>query len=432
MTMNPYAYGTFVTSMATTCLGIFVLLRDSRRKLYQTFALYSFAIAWWAAFSGFHTIVESTKLALLLGRLEHVGVVFIPIFFTKVVLILTNRIDKEKLWLFSAYLFGLFLFLLLPNPLFVSHVAPVPPLRQVTRGGPLYIFMVIFFYLYILRAHYLLYISYRKSQADEKKKLGYLFWSSVLGYTGGSLAFLYVYDVPHPIFLSYTVFTVPIYALITTYAIIKHHLLGIDVVFKRSLVYSILVASITFLYLVIVWFLERSFQTTIGYRSIPAMVLALLTIAILFQPLKNRIQRFVDLHFFKGTLESLAEEKEELQEEIRRTDQLRIAATLAAGVAHEIKNPLTSIKTFTKYLHEKKNEDGFVEKFQEVVGDELNRMEMLVRNLLDFSKPKPPKFEKIDISKILSQSLNLVAHNLSVRNIFLRCENKDIESEILP
>ena len=142
-----------------------------------------------------------------------------------------------------------------------------------------------------------------------------------------------------------------------------------------------------------------------------------MAIATLFQPLKERIQRFVDFRFFKGTLESLAEERQELQEEIRRTDQLRIAGILASGLAHEIKNPLTSIKTFTKYLPERKNEGGFIEKFQEVVGNEVNRIEKLTKDLLNFTKPKPPTFEKVDAHDILDKTLNLIEHELSLKKV---------------
>ena len=415
--MNPYSQATFITAIATTSLGIFFLLRYHRNKLYRVFALYSFVIAWWAVLSSLHTMVPSTRLALLLARVMHIGVILIPIFFTKFVLLMTDRSKKDKSWFHSACFIGTLFFFLLPSPFFVNRVVPDPPLRQMMRGGTLYILLVLFFYIYTCRALYLLYVNFRESQTDQRRKLGYLFWSSMLGYGGGPLSFLYVYDIPHPIILSYSAYTVPIYVLITTYAIIKHHLLDINLVFKRSLIYSILVVSITLVYFIVVWLLERTFQIVIGYRSIPVTVFALLTIAVLFQPLKDRIQRFVDFRFFKGTLESLADEKQKLQEEIRRTDQLRIAGALAASLAHEIKNPLTSIKTFTRYLAERRTEEGFIEKFQEIVEKEVTRIEELVKDLLDFSKPKVPKFEKTDVNKILDQAFNLIARDLSTKKI---------------
>ena len=407
-------------------------MRDSRSKLYRAFAFYSMAIAYWGILSGLHTTVHSFKLALFLARVQHIGVILIPIFFTRFILILTNRMEKNKSWLYSTYFISPILLILLPNPLFVNRVVPEPPLHQVLRVGPLYILMILFFYMYISRGLLFLYSTYRKSHVDQKRKLGYLFWSSVLGYLGAPLTFLYCYEIPHPIILVYAIYTVPIYTIITTYAIIKHHLLDINIVFKRSLVYSLLVTSLTLIYLIIVWFLERTFQTAIGYRSLPATVFALSTIVFLFQPLYNRIQRFVDFNFFKGTLESLTKEKRRLEEEVRRTDQLRIAATLASGIAHEIKNPITSIKTFTKYLSQRKNEDGFIEKFQQVVENELGRIENLAKNLLDFARLKSPEFKKIDVHHILNQTLNLIARNLSVKNIFLRYENKDNKSETSP
>ncbi len=421
MIMNPYAYETFTAAIATAFLGMFVLMRDFRKELYRTFALYSISIAFWAFISATHTIIPNMKLSLILARVMHIGVIFIPIFFTRFVLILTDRLEKDKWWLYSVYFSGLLLLFLLPNPLFVNRVVPDPPLRQMMRGGPLYILVILFFYLYSFRSLFTLYVNYRNSQADQKRKLGYLFWSSMLGYGVAPLTFLYCYDIPHPMILSYVVYTVPIYTLVATYAIIRHHLLDINIVFKRSLVYSILVASITLVYLIVVWFSERAFQIAIGYRSLPTTILALLTISIIFQPLKNCIQRFVDFRFFKGTLETLAADRQKLQEEIRRTDQLRIAGALATGLAHEIKNPLTSIKTFTRYLPGRKNEEGFIEKFQEVIENEANRIEKLTKDLLDFAKPMTPNFSRIDLNGVLNRSLELVRHELSVRNIKVFC-----------
>jgi signal transduction histidine kinase len=81
-------------------------------------------------------------------------------------------------------------------------------------------------------------------------------------------------------------------------------------------------------------------------------------------------------------------------------------------MAHEIKNPLTSIKTFTEYLPEKHNEPGFIDKFNKIVGAEVNKINDIVQQLLDFSKPKPLKLQECNIHQIIDQTLSLLSNSL--------------------
>ena len=418
--MNLFALSGLLVFISSLIFGIFSWVKGTK-FLHKIWAIFNLSVAIWGlgAFK-FSTTLNQNDVFFWL-RFGHIGVVLIPVFFIHFVFEFLE-IEKKKV-VFATYIIGLIFFVLnITDWLGITKVFIVN-LRYVFNSfyvdsppGPAYPLFVAFFLGAVTYAHYLGIRFLRTCQGIKRVQVKYFLLATTLGFSGGGTAFLMVFKIDiYPVLH----FTVPLYHMIMTYAIYKYNLMDIEVVIKRSFAYSILVASITFLYLIIIWSLERIFQTAIGYRSLATTIFAFFTITFLFQPLKDRIQQFVDLHFFKGTVESLAEEKEKLQEEVRRSDQLRIAGTLASGIAHEIKNPITSIKTFITYLPEKRNDDAFIKKFQDVAGTELTRMEGLLKDLLDFARPSSPKLEKVDIDNLLNRTIQLVSHDLSTKNIHM-------------
>ncbi len=79
-----------------------------------------------------------------------------------------------------------------------------------------------------------------------------------------------------------------------------------------------------------------------------------------------------------------------LELQIRRSDRLASLGTLSAGMAHEIKNPLVSIKTFAQLLPERYQDSDFRETFSNLIGHEIDRIDSLVNQLLRFARPAKP------------------------------------------
>jgi signal transduction histidine kinase len=111
-----------------------------------------------------------------------------------------------------------------------------------------------------------------------------------------------------------------------------------------------------------------------------------------------------------------------LQVQIRRSDRLASMGTLSAGMAHEIKNPLVTIKTFTQLLPERYEEAEFRNTFQDLVGKEVKRIDRIVNQLLTFSRPSKPRFEPIDMTSVISDSLSLVGQEMRRNNIDVSTE----------
>jgi len=142
-------------------------------------------------------------------------------------------------------------------------------------------------------------------------------------------------------------------ASIFAYAITRHQFIDVRVAIRKSLVYSALVTLLTVGYFGFIYVLERVFQGALGYHSLWLSLAAFACMALVFQPLKVGIQRLVDRLFFHARHEDLAQRMERLEREVREADKLKAISILAAGLAHEIKNPLTPLKTFAEYLPER-------------------------------------------------------------------------------
>ena len=108
-----------------------------------------------------------------------------------------------------------------------------------------------------------------------------------------------------------------------------------------------------------------------------------------------------------------------LELQIRRSDRLASLGTLSAGMAHEIKNPLVSIKTFAQLLPERYQDSDFRETFSNLIGHEIDRIDSLVNQLLRFARPAKPVLKPMHVHDVLDKSLQLVGHRLYQKEIKL-------------
>ncbi len=118
-----------------------------------------------------------------------------------------------------------------------------------------------------------------------------------------------------------------------------------------------------------------------------------------------------------------------LELQIRRSDRLASLGTLSAGMAHEIKNPLVSIKTFAQLLPERYQDSDFRETFSNLIGHEIDRIDSLVNQLLRFARPAKPVLKPMHVHTVLEKSLQLVGHRLYQKDIKLtRVWNAEVDT----
>lgn len=106
-----------------------------------------------------------------------------------------------------------------------------------------------------------------------------------------------------------------------------------------------------------------------------------------------------------------------LQEEVRRKEKLAAIGGLAAGVAHEIRNPLSSIKGIASY-YKSKFEDGSEDKeMAGVMIEEVDRLSRVISELLEFARPAKLKLKLSDMNELLMHSVKLVQQEATVKNV---------------
>ncbi|RXT06344.1 PAS domain S-box protein [Ammoniphilus sp. CFH 90114] len=108
-------------------------------------------------------------------------------------------------------------------------------------------------------------------------------------------------------------------------------------------------------------------------------------------------------------------DKKRSEEMLMRSEKLSVVGKLAAGVAHEIRNPLTSIRGFLQYLKPSSQEDH--QKFFDVMLDELDRIHDIVKEFLFLAKPHEYKFESVNLVAITQQVIKLLEPQFILNNV---------------
>lgn len=417
--MNLFTISAILVFVSNTFLALFVFIKCHDKKLSIKWVFFAMMAAIWG-FGGYKaSSTLSKEAAFLWWQFSYIGIIFVPVAYFHFVYCFLEL--RNKPLLISFYAFGIFFVVLnfLSRNLFLADLRFT--FNQffwndwLERKPFLYLIFYISFYWFLLSyAFFSLIKSYKDAKALKRNQLKYFILASFIGWLGAECMFLPVFHIdlyPSPNFL------IAIYPFIMSYAIIRHHLLDINIVIRKGLVYSILVAIITIIYLILVLLSERFLQNLVGYRSLITSISFALIIALLFNPLRDRIHRFLDKRFFKGTLESLSEEKERLKQELFQAEKLAYVGGLASSIAHEIKNPLTVLKTFIEYLPEKANEPEFKERMQQLLPQEIKRIENVVHQLLDLAKPRLPSFKQINITNTIDTTLSLLENNLKLKKI---------------
>jgi PAS domain S-box-containing protein len=115
-----------------------------------------------------------------------------------------------------------------------------------------------------------------------------------------------------------------------------------------------------------------------------------------------------------------------LEKKLYDSQKLAALGQLSAGIAHEVRNPLSSIKMSLQILEKRMNPEGNDLKRFKIAQKEVEHLEELVNNVLVFAKPMEPKIESVDINRILEQALALSEKIIKDKQIDIKLEARDI------
>ena len=533
--------------------------------------LLNFSVSLWSLGLLGRELSLEKATALFFVRLCYVGAIFVPAFFLHFVSTVVRGV-KYKLILCVYILTFIFLFFDF-TPFFIRDVGPILSFRFYGIPGVVFPFFAVFFVVIAGYSHYVLINYFKGSEGQTRNQVRYLLFATIIGFIGGGSTFLPNFNIE---VFPFGFYLVSIYVLITSYAIVKHRLMDINIVVKKGTTYVLLMLLLFIPSFLLIFLIQKVFFREINYLFSLVVSCTLFLVAILFNRIKARAEKAVEQLLFKdkydyrdtlgkfskamvaildlnslskriietisttmgvekASLFSLNEErggyyllesrnikmdsfppvfpkgdplpqyllkmkeivvKEEMvkgknipelrrvvdqmsvfeaevsipliskgqligminlshkfnkdiyshediellstlanqtavaienarlyedlkksKSYIRRADRLASLGTLTAGLAHEIRNPLVAIKTFTQLLPERLEDEEFRNHFLTIASGEVDRISALVTELLEFARPSEPKFEMEDINNILEGMILLVSTETKSKHI---------------
>jgi two-component system NtrC family sensor kinase len=274
-----------------------IILMSGKTRLHYMWGVFNVAVMIWGTSVFFIGRSEDPVTSEYWWKIAHIGVILIPVFFYHVVRLLCGLPEKKiLLYIYIQGVVFLVLNVLDINDLFLSKMKFVFNSFYYFTPGKLYHVFLASWVAIVSYGIIMLFISYRKSSGIRKNQYALFLAGLCAGFSGGLTNFFPAYGVN---LYPFGNFGIPVYCIIATYSILRYRLMDIHLVIKKGMVYSLSAGILTSLFVVLVITLTKYLSDVTGGMSFVITIISALTIAVLFNPLKNRVQRIIDKTFYK-------------------------------------------------------------------------------------------------------------------------------------
>ncbi|HEY8560810.1 MAG TPA: ATP-binding protein [Pyrinomonadaceae bacterium] len=113
---------------------------------------------------------------------------------------------------------------------------------------------------------------------------------------------------------------------------------------------------------------------------------------------------------------------QQLNEQLTRTEKLAAMGTLAAGVAHEVNNPLASISSLIQMMQSKNDLDDKTKENLKLIQTQIQRITQVTKDMMDFARVRPAAKSMVDVNALIEKSLRLASFDKSFQRIRIERE----------
>ncbi len=285
--------------LANSSMGLFVYYQNKKNPLYIKFAAFSLSIAFWAVGSFFvNEIVEPTT-ALWVLRLCYAFGAFLPAFFVSFVFtIIAYESKSSKNFLKVLYGISTFFSIFAFTPYFIKGLRIIKGFDfRISQPSFLYYVFFCYFSFIVLFALLVLLREMRKGSKAQTNQLKYIFASYLIGLFAGIEYFCSVFGfLKRPPLDDYIlIFTFSI----MTYAIVRHQLMDIEVIIRRTAVFAGLFAFVYGVFTVVTVIGQEFFKSTLGWNQWLALVPTVFIITFTLRPLENFLTNVTERFLFQ-------------------------------------------------------------------------------------------------------------------------------------
>jgi signal transduction histidine kinase len=111
------------------------------------------------------------------------------------------------------------------------------------------------------------------------------------------------------------------------------------------------------------------------------------------------------------------EQMQNLNEQLTRTEKLAAMGTLAAGVAHEVNNPLAAISSLIQMIQSKQNLDERTQENLKLISTQIQRITQVTKDMMEFARIRPAAKSYININELLEKSIRLASFDKSFQSL---------------
>jgi signal transduction histidine kinase len=184
-----------------------------------------------------------------------------------------------------------------------------------------------------------------------------------------------------------------------------------------------LAAGLTFLTILPIGVRLQAIESPLRWAVVLTGVLILIRQALL---LRERIAVIVELQAVRrenerlvATLRSELEERERVHDQLVQASRMAAIGELAAGVAHEVNNPLTAVVGYSELLLEEMAPDDPRHDDIKTIWEEAMRARSIVRSLRDFARPTSPEMVATDLPELIGRTLDFIRHQLERAGVII-------------
>ncbi len=138
-------------------------------------------------------------------------------------------------------------------------------------------------------------------------------------------------------------------------------------------------------------------------------------LAIEFERMRQKLlESYQDL---EQKIEQRTKALREAQAQVSHQEKMASMGILAAGVAHEIGNPLTSISSIVQIIKRKVNDDPKLQEYLNTILQNIDRISRIVRELVDFSRPTGSEFTHVNVNEVIRNAVGIVKYDRRAKKV---------------